>query len=96
MAEFRLTPLAAADLVNIRTVIAQDKPATANRYLSILREKCRLLAENPDIGVAGGEYLGLSRFAVGDYLIFYRPASYGVDIVRVLHGSRDIKNILQK
>jgi toxin ParE1/3/4 len=27
---------------------------------------------------------------VGNYLIFYRPISDGIEIVRVLHGARDI------
>jgi toxin ParE1/3/4 len=28
--------------------------------------------------------------AVGDYLIIYRPIEGGIEIVRVLHGRRDI------
>ena len=38
---------------------------------------------------------GLRSFAVGRYVIFYRPISEGVEIVRVLHGSRDIDAIFQ-
>jgi toxin ParE1/3/4 len=33
---------------------------------------------------------GLRSFPVGDYLVFYREADQGIEIVRVLHGSRDI------
>ena len=33
---------------------------------------------------------GLRSFPVGRYLIFYVPLTNGVDIVRVLHGSRDL------
>ena len=28
------------------------------------------------------------------YLIFYEPAKNGIDVVRTLHGARDIANIL--
>lgn len=30
-----------------------------------------------------------------DYLIFYRPLADGVEIVRVLHGKRNIPTILE-
>lgn len=31
---------------------------------------------------------------VGNYLIFYRPLPDGIEILRVLHGARDIAAIL--
>jgi len=42
---------------------------------------------------------GLRRWPVPgfrNYLIFYRPTETGVNIVRVLHGSRDITAALQE
>jgi len=33
--------------------------------------------------------------AFRNYLIFYRELADGVEIVRVLHGARDIKRILE-
>ncbi|MBF0110069.1 MAG: type II toxin-antitoxin system RelE/ParE family toxin [Magnetococcales bacterium] len=33
-------------------------------------------------------------FPVGNYLIFYRPANHGVEIIRVLHASRNVENLL--
>ena len=30
------------------------------------------------------------HFPVGDYVVFYRPIEGGVELLRVLHGSRDI------
>jgi len=32
----------------------------------------------------------LRSFPVGSYVIFYRPMENGVEIVRVLHGARDL------
>ncbi len=29
------------------------------------------------------------------HLIFYRPAADGIDIIRVLHGARDIESVLE-
>ena len=31
-----------------------------------------------------------------DYLIFYRPTKRGIDVVRVLHGARDLRRILRR
>jgi toxin ParE1/3/4 len=36
---------------------------------------------------------GLRSQPVGNYLIFYFPLEDGIDIVRVLHGSRDVDAI---
>ena len=36
-------------------------------------------------------YPGLRSWSVGNYVIFYRQVSTGIDIVRVLHGARDIE-----
>ena len=49
------------------------------------------LATHPGIGMARDELApGLRGFPVGDYLIFYRRDRGSIDIVRVLHGSRDL------
>jgi toxin ParE1/3/4 len=37
---------------------------------------------------------GLRSFPVGKYLIFYRLIDEGLEIVRVLHGARNIENLL--
>jgi toxin ParE1/3/4 len=95
MPAYRLTRLAREDLQAIRDYIAQDSPATAKRYLGIIEEKCQTLAEYPGLGVQREEYLGLHKFPVGDYLIFYRPTENGIEIIRVLHGARDIERILK-
>jgi toxin ParE1/3/4 len=96
MPTFRLTRIARQDLTEIQTYIAKDKPNTANRYMWILKEKCQMLADNPGLGIQRQEYLGLYKFPVDDYLIFYRPSADGIDVIRVLHGSRDVENILRK
>jgi toxin ParE1/3/4 len=39
----------------------------------------------PDLGK------DLRSFAVENFLIFYRPRSYGIEVVRVVYGRQDIK-----
>ena len=95
MARFKLTPLAQSDLRDIRAYIAADNPRMAAQYLNILKEKCQQLADAPGLGVKREEYCGLHKFPVGDYLIFYRPTAEGIDVIRVLHGARDIGRLIQ-
>jgi toxin ParE1/3/4 len=33
---------------------------------------------------------GLRMFPVGNYLIFFRPIEGGIEVIRVLHGKRNI------
>jgi toxin ParE1/3/4 len=37
----------------------------------------------------------LRSFPVGRYVVFYMPLDDGVDVIRVLHGSRDIDAIFR-
>lgn len=94
MATARFTTLARSDLKEIRDFIAQDKPKFAPQYMAMLKQKCELLANSPGLGIQRDEYCGLYKFPVDVYLIFYRISPTGIDIIRVLHGSRDIHSIL--
>jgi len=94
MATARFTPLARSDLKEIRDFIARDKPNVTSQYLTMLKQKCELLANSPGLGTQRDEYCGLYKFPIDSYLIFYRPSPTGIDIIRVLHGSRDIDSIV--
>jgi toxin ParE1/3/4 len=53
-----------------------------------------MLAKYPEAGRERPEIAaGLRSFPIGKYVLFYRPIHDGVEIVRVLHGSRDIDSI---
>ena len=53
-----------------------------------------MLARNPAAGRERPELVSdLRSFLVGRYILFYRPIDDGVEIVRVLHGARDIDSI---
>lgn len=83
------------DLIKIWLVIAQDNPAAADTMLRHIDEKFVLLARNPKLGRALPELReGMRRWPIGQYLILYREISGGVEIVRVIHGKRDLKRAL--
>jgi toxin ParE1/3/4 len=92
MARYRIARRAGIDLDDIWLSIAErDGPVAADRVLTRLYEAFVSLSLSPRIGVRRA-YFGpnLRMFPVFDYLIFYRPMDDGVEIVRVLHGRRNI------
>jgi toxin ParE1/3/4 len=81
---------ARSDLLTIWLHVAERNPDAASRLLREIDKRCRLLADNPMLGRARADLRPkLRSFAVGSYLIFYRPLRNGVEIVRVLHGARE-------
>lgn len=62
----------------------------ADRWLDAVEQRFRILATQPHAGRARPDLAPNLRFLpVGNYLIFHRPIENGVEIARVIHGSRD-------
>ena len=50
-----------------------------------------MLAESPGVGSKRDELsIDLRSFVVGHFVLFYRRVEGGIELVRLLHGSRDI------
>lgn len=94
MARIVKRPRALADLAEIWAYIADDSTKNADAFAGLIDEKFHALARQPGMGRARPE-LGksLRSFPVGRYVIFYLPLPKGVEIVRVLHGARDIEEV---
>lgn len=94
MALHRYSARADADLLDIWLFIAADNPQAADRLLLDIDEQCRLLAENRRIGVARPEIAPEARsWSLGRYLILYRAVPEGIEVVRVIHGARDLSQL---
>lgn len=90
------SPSARQDLFEILERIARDKPGAAVQFVERLEEECRLLAANPSVGTSRDDLLpNLRCWSVGNYVICFRQADDGVEIVRVLHGARDLAALLR-
>jgi toxin ParE1/3/4 len=84
-------PLAETDILEIWDYIADDSLAAADRWVDQLGEQFRVLATQPMMGRARDELVpGVRSFPFGHYVVFYMPLDDGIDVVRVLHGARDI------
>lgn len=85
------TPLAATDLLDIWMFIARDSPRAATRVLRKIDEACATLSLFPGAGAERDDLApGLRSFPVYRYLIFSRRRAEGIEVIRVLHGARNI------
>lgn len=90
-------PLAELDLLEIWDYIADDSLDLADDFLDRIEEKLQALARNPGMGRRREELLpGLQSFPIGNYVVFYREIEDGIDVIRVLRGSRDIEGIFRQ
>ncbi len=98
MKPYQLTPAAESDLSEILAYIRSDSPDAARRVLARIREAMRRLADFPRIGHVREDLADSSlRFwPVYSYLIVYRPESRPLQIIRVLHGARDVRRVLER
>ncbi len=93
-ARYTLTPTALRDLLGIWTFIGEEDLRAADRLVEQVHEKLRLLAENPGTGRSRDELArGLRSFPCGPYIIFYRIIENGVEVMRVIHGARDLPRL---
>lgn len=89
--KIRRAARARADQVSIWTYIANDSISAADSQLDRLHSAIIMLADYPAAGRIRIEFdASLRAFPVDQYLVFYRVAPGVLDIVRILHASRDI------
>jgi toxin ParE1/3/4 len=87
----RKSPQAEIDLTLIWDFIAHDNVRAADTLLVRIEAAFDMLAENPLAGRARDDLAPKIRsLPVGNYIIFYLALSDGIEVVRVLHGRRDI------
>ena len=95
MSQVRQSAFARADLIQIWVDIALDNQAAADRVYDRLEARVNILERFPEAGMARPDIAKDAMVLVeSPYLILYRLVSEGVQIVRVLHGARDIDDSL--
>jgi toxin ParE1/3/4 len=79
------------DLVDIWFQIAKHDERAADRILELIQRRCEVLLKFHYGGEACPAFGHDMRwFPAGNYVIFYRPAEDGIQVVRVLDGRRDL------
>ena len=97
MTRYLLTPAARGDMLELAEFIREDRPQAAAKVLRELREAMRRLAKSPEIGHLREDLADepLRFWPVYSYLIIYRPHTRPIQILRVLHGSPDIRAVVE-
>jgi toxin ParE1/3/4 len=88
------TPAAEEDLIELWCRIARDNLQQADRYLDTIETKLQLLATAPRIGRIWDETQPAIRVLPFDnYMLFYRDSGRGIELIRVIHGARDVASL---
>jgi plasmid stabilization system protein ParE len=93
-----LAPEAALDLVQIwRYIRKQSSVGVADRIESVIRERIVFLARTPGAGHWNKNLTEepVKFFSVYSYLIVYRPGTKPLQVVSILHGHRNVEQILK-
>jgi toxin ParE1/3/4 len=93
--------LALSDLEEQASYLNEEAPELGLRFLEQVAFAFDFLCKMPEVGrpfeSIRSELLGIRVWPVGDYrkhLIFYRPTPEGIEILRVLHGSRNFEGLV--
>jgi toxin ParE1/3/4 len=89
------SPEAEQDLLDIWSYLAREASFTvADTQIRDIVHACQLLGDHPLAGRLREELAPMLRsVAANPYVVFYRLTGKAVEIVRVLHGRRDIDSI---
>lgn len=81
----------------------EASPELGHRFLVSAHETFSLLATQPEMGwnpkLRTPKLQGLRLFRVSGFekiLIVYRPVESGVEILRVIHGSQNVRRLLRQ
>lgn len=99
----RILPAADRDIDEQIAYISRENPDAAGRYVEAVAAILEHIARTPGMGAArdyrNPRLAGLRMIPVpgfDSFLVFYLVTSRTVDIVRVLHGARDVRTIFTK
>lgn len=95
--KFIISPLARRNIEEIVRYIAEDNVTAALKLQDQFEQAFRTLAQFPDAGHRRRDLAGnrnLLFWTTGNYLVPYRVRSKQIEIVAVLHASRDIYKAL--
>jgi toxin ParE1/3/4 len=94
----RVTPHAETDLDDIWLYVARDSGSieVASRLIDSITQRFLFLADFPHAGRTRDDVFGTGTrsFAVGEYVIVYCVVGSDVFILRVVHGRRDLEDLI--
>ncbi len=96
MKDLLFTKASMQDLEGIYDYIALDNVESANKLIKKFQKCWQLIADKPSLGSKRNKFIkGLQSITEGNYVIFYRKNLNNIEIIRILHGARDIEKIFK-
>jgi toxin ParE1/3/4 len=97
---YRFTPQAAEDLFEIWRYVAGDNEEAASLVENAILDACSFLANAPLSGRVRRELTSRTlRFwpvrQFPNYIVAYDPAAKPLQIIRLLHGKRDLQHLMR-
>src|SRR5437870_2491556 len=90
------TDQAETDLAEILDYLEERSPQAAERLATAIDDRCSLLGQLPQMGRTREDLgPGLRSVVVERYVLFYRVTATAVEVLRILHGARDIDSIMK-
>ena len=93
---------ARVDVEEIAEYIARDSPKAAVKFFVAVEKACDLLVGMPGAGAkqeVGDPWLAELRIwpikGFRNFLVCYLPLADGVEVVRVIHGARDVGRVFR-
>ncbi len=101
VASIVLYPQARVDLVEQTAFIAEESIEASDKFLECVQESLELLSQMPELDALrefrNPRLTGLRIWPVKRFerrLIFYRAVPDGLEVIRILHSSRDVESIM--
>ena len=93
----KVAATAEQDLQDILEYVSQNNLPAADKLIRDIVRKFAFLRDNPQAGILRSRLMiNLRSFVTRNYFIFYLPIENGIEILRVLHSSRDIEAIFEE
>jgi len=103
MLVIRKRPQAATDLIEYAEFLAEENIDLALRFLDAAESTFIFVAHNPEMGAlckfSTQEAAQVRFWPIKGFekcLLFYQPILSGIEIVRIIHGARDLAAILSE
>ncbi|MEA5574097.1 type II toxin-antitoxin system RelE/ParE family toxin [Calothrix sp. UHCC 0171] len=95
MNRYKISQLAEQDLEDIWVYLAENNQIAADKQIGNILNRLPMLAQFPDMGQIRDD-LGkqIRSFPVKPYIVFYTKVDDGIEVIRILHQSKDIDRLL--
>ncbi|MFD1788188.1 type II toxin-antitoxin system RelE/ParE family toxin [Sphingomonas floccifaciens] len=91
---FDWAPAATRDARETWLYIAADNPVAADAWLDRILDAWAGLVERPGIGTPQDKlFPGLRSRTIGKYRMFYATVDGRVELLRIIHGARDLSDV---